>query len=339
MALYAIDNLDDAWAATREFLTPVSLKRFFVLAVVVFFVGGTGMSFPGGGGGGGGGSPTETGTGAEPSLDLAWQFVTENALAIGLIGGAVFLLILAFMFIGALMEFVFVQSLRTDEVRFWGYSRAYLGKGLRLLGFRIALSLVWILPAVAFLGVVIAGVNPLGEFGGAAIILLVLLGVLAFVLLTVVDAFATAFVVPVMLVRDGGVLDGWRAFWPTLLGEWKQYLAYAIAALVLNIAAGIALLVLVAIVGFVVGIPVFLAGAAAVAVAGEALLIPIVAVAAVVLIGAVVLTWLLGQVPIQTYLRYYALLILGDTSETLDPIPEIRKGIREPNEPHDPETI
>lgn len=337
MALYAIDNLDDAWAATREFLTPLSIQRLFVLAVVVFFVGGTGFNVPGGGGGGGGSPETEPG--AEPSLDLAWQFVLDNALTIGLFGGTVLVLILAFTFVGALMEFVFLQSLRTDDVRFWGYSRAYLGEGLRLLGFRIALSLVWILPTVGFFGLVISGVNPLGEFGGIAIVLLVLLGVLVVLLLTVVDSFTTAFVVPVMLVRESGVLGGWRTFWSTLVGEWKQYLAYAIAALVLNIAAGIVAAILVGIVALAVGIPLVLVGAATVFAGGDPFFLPVIVVGAVLLIGVVVLAWLLVQVPIQTYLRYYALLILGDTDEELDPIPEIRATVRENESGDTPETI
>ncbi|MCH7662067.1 MAG: DUF4013 domain-containing protein [Euryarchaeota archaeon] len=336
MALYAIDNLDDAWAATREFLTPFSVKRLLVLAVVVFFVGGTGMNFPGSGAS----SSPETEPGTEPNPDLVWGFLVENALAVGLVGGAVLLLVLGFMFVGALMEFVFVQSLRTDEVRFWRYSRNYLGKGFRLLGFRLALSLIWILPSVAFLGFVLTGVNPIPEIGGAVLIVLVLLAILLFVLSAVVDAFTTAFVVPVMLVRESGVLGGWRAFWPTLKSQWKQYLAYAIAALVLTIAAGILAVILVGVVFVVLGIPVFLVAAAAVAVGGESVFVPIFAVAVAVLIGAVVLTWLLVQVPIQTYLRYYALLILGDTDQELDPIPEIRASVRKPAEGRDsPETI
>jgi len=34
------------------------------------------------------------------------------------------------------------------------------------------------------------------------------------------------------------------------------------------------------------------------------------------------------QVPLQAFLRYYAMLVLGDTDEELDPIPEVRGDIR-----------
>jgi hypothetical protein len=38
---------------------------------------------------------------------------------------------------------------------------------------------------------------------------------------------------------------------------------------------------------------------------------------------------LLVQVPFQTFLRYYALLVLGDTNEAFDLIPERRRAVRE----------
>ncbi|MDL5360810.1 DUF4013 domain-containing protein [Halalkalicoccus sp. NIPERK01] len=338
MVLYAIEDLDDAWVATREFLTPLSVERLLVLAVIVFFVGGTSTNFPGGGGGG---APAETDPGAEQGLDALWAFVVENALAIGLIGGTIVLLILLFTLVGAVMEFVFVQSLRTDEVRFWGYSRSYLGEGLRLFGFRIALGTVGLLIAAVVLGFGLAaiGVGPLPEIGGAILVVLGLLAAVVFVLLTITNALTTTFVVPIMLVRESGVLDGWRAFWPTLVGQWKQYLAYGIAALILNIALGIVFVLLLAIAAIGVLIPVGIV-VAGIAFLAEPLLAPVVIVFGVLFVGGLILVALLVQVPMQTYLRYYALLILGDTNEALDPIPDVRASVRDTGESLDgPEAI
>lgn len=340
MALYAIDDLDDAWAATREFLTPLSVKRLFVLAVVVFFVGGTGMN-PLSSGGGGGGAPSGTDTGAGPNIDAIWGFVVENALVIGLVGVALLLLVLGFTFVGALMEFVFVQSLRTDEVRFWGYSRAYLGEGLGLFGFRLGLALLTFLPIAVFLGfgATVIGAGPLTEVGGVALVVLGLLAVGVFVLVSIVDSFTTAFVVPAMLVRGSGVLDSWRAFWPTLTGQWKQYLAYAIAVIVLNVALGIVFFVLFALAAVVLLIP-FGILVAGIALLAEPILLPVGIVLGVLFVLGLVIVALVLQVPIQTYLRYYALLILGDTNGQLDPIPEIRDAVREPSGPRDdPEAL
>lgn len=334
MALYAIDNLDDAWAATREFLTPLSVKRLLVLAVIVFFVGGTGSNF--GGGGGGGGTPSEP-TGAEPGLDALWTVIAENALVIGLIGGALLLLILGFTFVGALMEFVFVQSLRTDVVRLWGYSRSYLSEGLRLFGFRLVLSILGFLPAVVFLGFGVAafGAGPLPEVGATVLIVLGVLAALAFLVMALIDSFTTAFVVPVMLVREAGVVEGWRAFWPVLAAHWKQYLAYLIAAFVLNIALGIVFVILVAIAVIALLIPfgIVVAGTAFLA---EPFLAPVAIVLGLLFVLCVIVLALVAQVPIQVYLRYYALLVLGDTDGELDPVPELRRTIRTPEDRSEP---
>lgn len=334
MVLYPIEDLDDAWIATREFLTPLSVKRLLVLAVIVFFVGGTSTNFSGGGGSGG--APSETDPGAEPGLDALWTFIIENALVIGLIGGTILLLVLVFTLIGAVMEFVFVQSLRTDEVQFWEYSRSYLGEGLRLFGFRIVLGAVGLLPIAVLLGFGLAtiGAGPLPEISGAILVVLGLVAALLFVLLTITNALTTRFVVPVMLVRESGVLDGWRAFWPTLLNQWKQYLVYGIATLILNIVLGIVFLLLLVIAAIVVLIPVG-AVVAGIAFLAEPLLTPVVIVFGVLFVGSLILAALLLQVPIQTYLRYYALLILGDTNEALDPIPDIRANVRTTDESPD----
>ncbi len=331
MALYAIDDLDDAWIATREFLTPLSIRRLLVLSVIVLFAGGAGTNVPGSGAGS---APAGTDTGpgpAGPGLDVVRQFVVENALAIGLVGAALLAVALAFAFAGALMEFVFVESLRTDEVRFVDYSRRFLGEGAALFGFRIVLTLIAVLPALGLVGFGLAtvGSGSIGGLEGVVLVALAVLAVCAGVSMAIVDAATTAFVVPVMLVRDRGVREAWRAFWPTLIGEWKQYLAYGLGALVLNVAMGVLAAVLLAIVAVVFLVPL------AVVVGATALLAPnpVIAVVAVVIgtpfLLALLIAALVVQVPIRTYLRYYALLVLGDTDPSLDPIPEIRATVRD----------
>ncbi|MFC7193547.1 hypothetical protein ACFQL4_01035 [Halosimplex aquaticum] len=54
MSLAALNDIDDAIEATKRFLTPFDRVRWFRLAVVMFFVGGVGFSFPGFPGGFGG---------------------------------------------------------------------------------------------------------------------------------------------------------------------------------------------------------------------------------------------------------------------------------------------
>jgi len=39
MALHAVENVEEAFGVTREFLTPINIRRWLKLALVVFFVG------------------------------------------------------------------------------------------------------------------------------------------------------------------------------------------------------------------------------------------------------------------------------------------------------------
>jgi hypothetical protein len=323
MTLYAIDDLDDAWVATREFLTPFSLKRLSVLAVIVLFVGGPGTSVPGGAGGGG-----EPAPGA--GLDVLGQFLLENLFAIGLLVGFVLAVGLAFLLIGSVMEFVFVESLRTDEVWFWDYARGCFEEGLRLFGFRVALGVVSLLAVAAGAGsaFLAVGASPAIEPGGLLLALAALASAAVLVVVAVVDAFTRAFVVPVMLVRNSGVLAAWRAFWPTLVGAWRQYLAYAVAALILEIAAGIVFGILLGFVALVLVIPLAIVVAAVALLGAETLLVAVAVVLGLPFVLALILAALLIQVPIRTYLRYYALFVLGDTDASLDPIPERRADVR-----------
>jgi hypothetical protein len=42
----------------------------------------------------------------------------------------------------------------------------------------------------------------------------------------------------------------------------------------------------------------------------------------------VVVVWLVVQVPLQTFLRYYALFVLGDAEPEFDAVPDARAAVR-----------
>lgn len=154
MAWYAASAIDDALETTRAFLFPFGGWRWLKLAVVVFFLGGVGsgggsFNLPSGTGNvdvpSGGGQGTGTGGGAATpgSSDIA---APEGGILGGLsdvelagilaVIGIVLLLVLAFAVCGAVMEFVLLDALRTDEIHLRRYFRTRFGKGVRLLVFR-----------------------------------------------------------------------------------------------------------------------------------------------------------------------------------------------------------
>ncbi|WP_313692974.1 DUF7544 domain-containing protein [Halorarum halobium] len=333
MALHALENVDDALAVTREFLTPIDRTVWVKLAVVVFFVGGPGAgtsSFQAGPGG--------DGTGGTPPGGMAFPDLGPRAwLAVAAVVGAVLLVALSLALVGSIMEFVFVESLRNREVtirRYWG--RRWR-QGVRLFAFRLVVGL-FVFGAVLLLAapfvLPLLGVGGVG--GGVAIALFVVLLPLLLLLALVaglVNGFTTVFVVPLMVLEGGGVLAGWRRLWPTITDQWVQYLAYAVVGFFLSVLGGLAVGIVTALVAVALFIPFGLLAALGIAVfafVAEPVGIGLLAVFALLFGLSLVAVAALVQVPVQTYLRYYALLVLGDVEPAFDLIPDQRAAVREP---------
>ncbi|ESP87458.1 DUF7544 domain-containing protein [Candidatus Halobonum tyrrellensis] len=329
MSLYALDNLDDALDATRGLLTPVDRTTWAKLAFVTLFVAG-----PGGTGGfqyTSGGGTADPGGG--PGVGLPDVGVEVWTLVAAVVGVAV-LFALAFGFVGSVMEFVLVESLRTRRVTVRDYWRRRWRQGLRLFGFRLAVGLLVVggtlLLAAPFLLPLVGG----GGFDGASLALVVLL-LPVFVVFTVavglVDGFTTAFVVPVMVLDDRGVLAGWRRLWPTITAHWTQYLAYAVVSFFLSLVGGVVVAVAAGVLALALLIPFGLLFALGV---GLFALVEPVGVVTLVVVGvlyalAVVAAAAVAGMPVQVYLRYYALLVLGDVDPRLDLIPDQRAAVRD----------
>lgn len=327
MALYATQNIGDAFDITREFLLPFDLRRWVKLAIVAFFIGG-GMSFPT--------SQFNMSETPEQLPETGAPFtVPEDILPIvaTIIVVAVLLAVL-FGVIGSIMEFVFIESLRTGNVSIRKYWDKRWRQGLRLFGFRIAITLPVL---VIFLGWMALFLVPLATGGSGLLVpfAVFLLGIpflfgvgLVYGLVT---AFTTVFVVPIMIKEESSVLAGWRRLWPSVKANWKQYLAYAGIGFVLTVAAGLLASVVLGISAVVLLIPFgVLAGIAQVTVSlSSSIGLAVLAVLGLLFIVAMAGLWALVQVPILTYLRYYALLVLGDIDASFDIIADQRDIVRE----------
>jgi hypothetical protein len=350
MAWYAVEALEDAIEGTREFLFPFDVSTWLRLAIVVFFLGGFGTSSPLQGG-------TQFSTGSNrpvpspPSnvsipVDILTLFVVLFVIAVSIA--------VVFLLVGSVMEFVLIESLRTQEVHVRRYVGDYFGRGLRLFGFRLVLFLVVFVPVV---GIVLSAVpvfstgSPTIAFGTLLLFIPVIFVLGLFV--TLVDGLTTNFVVPVMVarehseqtgwpdswLRERGVVAGWRAFWPTLRREWKQYGVYLVLKVFLAIAVGFLVTIAAGVLSVLLLIPFAILGLLVVvafggfAVVGTTLANP----AALALFGLLALAYVVCllfalavvRVPIRTYLGYFSLFVLGDTEATFDLIPALREQIRE----------
>jgi len=331
MALHALDDIGDAADATKALLLPFEWGRWLRLAVVALFVGGaTGPPT-------GFGPSFDRGTGVEPG---PWPGLNPGAVVpdldstgilvlvgLGLLAATVALL---FAVVGSVMEFVFFESLGTETVRIRRYAGSHIGDGLRLLAFRIALFLLGALPVALLIGLFVLA-PPLG--------LLALLGLpillVYFALLGVVNGFTTMFVVPTMLIEDCGVLAGWRRLWPTVRGNLTEFGAYAVLGLLLTVGAGIAVGFGVFLAAFLLAIPAgLLFGVPAFLLPDSAGLV-VLALGGLLYAAGLLVAVGLAKAPVQTFLRYYALFLLGDADADLDLIPGRRAAVRADGRPDD----
>ncbi|MFU8869474.1 hypothetical protein [Natronococcus sp.] len=315
----AVDDLGDAIDATRNFLTPVRAGLWLRLAIVALFVGGLGTGFPS--------APTgDVGPAAEQTPGPGAEAVPEEALLVAAVAvGFLLLLWLGYAFVAAIMEFVFIESLRSETVRVRRYANANVGRGIRLFGFRVVL-----IATAALVGAtpVVASILGLGGIDGSAGVvgLAALFAVGTYLVYAVINRFTSEFVAPIMLLEERGVLSAWRRFWPTARANWLEYVVYLVLVWIIQAAVGIAVSILMLVAGIVVAIP-FVVVAVLLFALGDigAVLAAVVVLAAVL---AFVLAALLIQVPVVSYFKYYALLVLGDTNADLDLIPDQRAAIR-----------
>ena len=327
MALHAVDDLSDAYRATRSFLLPVEWGRWLKLALLSLFVGGSS----------GGGAPTSgfqgplssspdptpgTGTELGPALDQLTAALAENLVFIVGLLAIGFLIALALQWVAATFEFTFLEALRRDAVQVRAFTSANTGRGTRLFAFRVLFGLATLLVfgglTLLVVGPILAGVSPAGPL--LVMILLLPLFFVLGVLAAVVYVFTTAFVAPIMLLEDRGVISAWKRFWGVFRSAWTDFLVYLLVGLFLMIAIGILVGIVMAVIGIAIALPVIV-----VLLAAGPLWAALFAVPAAIL---AIVAWALVQVPVQTYLRHWALLVLGDVEPDLDLIPDRRAEIR-----------
>ncbi|WP_435144277.1 DUF7544 domain-containing protein [Halobaculum sp. P14] len=287
MSWHAIDAVDDAIDASKGFLFPFSLGRWARLALLTLLLGGGGVGFqqvfripqfvsqygsetttsatsllsggPAAGFGAAAALPLPSVLGQAPGLH---EFLPAAVGILGLVFLALLLLLVVVLVVAVpVLEFVYVDAIRRDEVRILSPFRRFFWKGIRLLLFQLGVTVLFAIPVVVVAGVVLAGYVSVDSLGVGALVALAVVAVLYFLLFVFVNRVTREFVVPAMLVDDSGVIAGWRNVWPLLRGQPKQTVVYVLmhffVGIGVSIGRGIAALVgliAVAIVSAVVGL-------------------------------------------------------------------------------------
>ncbi|QSG09273.1 DUF7544 domain-containing protein [Halapricum desulfuricans] len=346
MALYATERIDDAVSLTRSLLFPFDGGLWARLAVVVFVLGfgsggnvtSLGSNTPSAGSSAGSTAPVTDVTVEPGSVSIASEVVAV-LVAIAVVLGLAWLVL---AWLGAILEFVFVEGLSNRSVAIRRGLGRHWGRGLRLFGFRLAvlavslalfgaatLALFWD-PITTALGGGSVTISDAQIFVGIATLLFV--GALVGLPAIAVHWLTTQLVVPVMLARDSGVLSAWRELLAAVRTQWKQFGAYLLVAIGLRIATTVAVGIVLAIVGVVLAIPFLIVGllVGLGAIAGGTVTVPLVvgvALLAVAFVLVLALASAVVHVPIESFHRYFALLIVGDFESDFDVLGEIRPSL------------
>jgi len=374
MSWHAVDALDDAVDATRRFLFPFSPVRWAKLALLVLLMGGgggasanatvslasdAGVTPPGGvdsnpafGVGPGSGGIVEGAVPSDAVTGALTEAVDPGVLAVA--AGAVVLLIVAVSVASLSLRLVFYDALRTNRVRLWRPFLARLRQSLGLFLFTGVLSAAAAAPVALGALVAVAADAPTGwapldslaaALGSLSVGPLVALGLAGAALVAVAALalrFTYEFVVPTMVVRETGVLGGWRRTWTTLRAEWAEVLVYLVAHVVvglgLSVVEGVAFAFALALVAAVGGLALLLVAAALgglgalLGTAAGAAAVVLVALAGVAVLLALVLP---VRVITRSYRIAYEVSTLGGLDRDLALLhPDIGSGARGSSESH-----
>jgi len=262
MDWYVIDAVEISYERTKRCLfEPFDLWKWVKLAIILMLVGG------GSGYGGNSfnsfnsfsntdmypeyGPDYDPGFGSDfnPLEPIAGVFSTAFILAVVAVIALIFLLAIFFMYISSIMEFVLVESLVSNNVKFWEYTRRFLGKGFQLFLIRIAtliLSLL-VLAVVAVPFILMFGM-PSGDYFWLSLIGGVMIVFFLFIVFAIIASVLGSFIsmsIPVALYRDIGVLPAILEILRKFRLDWQQIIVYWVGRAVLGIIVGIAAFVVI----------------------------------------------------------------------------------------------
>lgn len=309
MSLHAVDAIEDAVQRTKDILQPFDLATWTRLAIISLFVGGMGggflnfpTSFPSDPG-----HSDEFGTGIQDynsyegveglnsfspeALTGMATSVPSNMAIGGLIAGIVGL-VLIFMYLGSVFEFVMYRSIREKNPRIRKNFADHYIDGFKYMLFQIGLM---ILVAGGVIGW-IAALFAMPIVGG----LLTLLVLPLLLILAIFGGVVHDFGLQKMIETDLGFIASVKESVQEVTADWGEFGGYILFRLIVSWAVGIMEFVLMLVLAGVIGVPFLLVGLAA----GSASTIAGLIVGGIGLLIGVIL-WLYVSVPFRTYMYSY----------------------------------
>jgi len=312
MSWYGIEAIYRAISRTRKALfEPFDFWKWAKLAIIIL-LGGAGSGY---------GSSTNYSTETQdlgnnfPIIELPETLSTPTILIAVLF---FLILVLILSYISSVMEFVFVESLVRNEVKFWAYSRRFLGKGFNLLLVRLAIGLVFlVLLGIAFLPIIPIILESPSDFAWPELRGEIFWLVGLFILLTLLAIAIESFIslaIPVSIYRDKGILPAFRMIYGNFRKNWKEVVVYWLVRFALGIGVAVitififGLVMLVLGLGFLIfdGILYFLFSLLVSESLRWILLIPFIVIELILILGALVFL----NVPLAVFMKYHLLSFL-----------------------------
>jgi hypothetical protein len=330
MNWYALGAVDKAFSRTREaLLEPFDFWKWAKLAIIIFLLGGVSNygntssynissedlknNFP----------IIEPGQILDLPFDMhdtAFGYIYQVPRLATAVAIVIFLLLLAlvFSYISSIMEFVFVESLVRNEVKFWDYSRRFLGKGFRLLLVRLAFGMVFLvlfgialLPLIPVIREVPSDFSLPASLGGFLWIAGV---IIVLILLALVINSLLSLAIPLSIYRNKGILSAFKLVLGNFRKSWREVVVYWLTRLVLGIGVGILAFFLFMLVILVLGLAFlifdvilyFLLSSLVSDPLSWILLIPFIVIELVLILG----TLFFLSVPLTVFMKYHLLSFL-----------------------------
>lgn len=269
MTWYVVDALDKAFGRTKKCLfEPFDFWKWMKLVIIVMLIGGIGGNFNGGGNSYSSDDYNLPESGSTDSFtDVFRGFAnqvptgTSQGLIIGIVV-LIFVLILFFSYVSSIMEFVFVESLVSNDVRFWEYSRRYMRKGLGLFLFRVLTGILLLaIIAVMALPFVLPLIGTSGENFtdtiASNIISLIFLLISILLVTAIIGGVISSFInlsIPVAIYTESGIFRAFSYVFRQFRKDWKQIVVYWFGRILLGLVVGIAVVIISLIVMVAVGL-------------------------------------------------------------------------------------
>lgn len=246
MSWYVVDAVGSAFKRTKKsLLEPFDFWKWMKLTLIIFLGAGSPFLSNSPGSGGSFDDP-ETNAELSSAFDSFVNFVTSDQY-FSLIVTAIILLVVVlilFAYIRNVMEYVFVDSLVSNNVRLRKYFRSYLGKGFWLFMFRLLVAVAVIFLAIIMvLPVFLLMIGTAGSESWIGFMFSLLLLAVAIVMAAVISGALNSFInlsIPVSMYGSKSISAAFSRVLRTFRNDWKQIVLYWIGRAVLRIAVGIA---------------------------------------------------------------------------------------------------